>query len=142
MAFCLHKVWFDKQRCGGAVDLCPMEATAPTFCEVDSFASSPAAERTGVHERTCGTRIAALRSGAAAGCRSHSDRFYRQVLTPRPAAAGFPQAKSIPQGSAGRSLPPRRPAAFASRRAPQAASRIGRYDQACPQPHLILNLEF
>ena len=107
------KVWFDKQRCGGAAGLCPVEATAPTFCEVDSFASSPAAERTGVHERTCGTRIAALRPGAAAGFRSRSDRFYQQTFPPRPAAAGCPQAKSIPQGSAGRSLPPQPPPAEA-----------------------------
>ena len=126
------KVWFDKQRCGGAAGLCPVEATAPTFCEVDSFASSPAAERTGVHERTCGTRIAALRPGAAAGFRSRSDRFYQQTFPPRPAAAGCPQAKSIPQGSAGRSLPPQPPPAEARCSRPKSARTAPRKPRPVP----------
>ena len=47
---------------------------------IDFACGSSAAERRGLHERTYGTRIAALRPRAAAGCRSLRDRARRKAL--------------------------------------------------------------
>ncbi len=114
----------------------------------------PAAERTGLRRRG-----AALRPGAAAGCRSLRDRICWR--SPRPqsltagcslfckcshsSAAAFFCAESVAQRPAGRSLGAAearnsRPAGPLRARPPQAAARTG-YSPIVPQlSYLILNL--
>ena len=59
--------------------------------------NTPAAERTGLRRRG-----AALRPGAAAGCRSLRDRFYRQAFLPRPTVYGphGPDGPTLTRGHA------------------------------------------